>query len=369
MSTHPRPTRVLMTTDTVGGVWTFTMELAESLHARGFEVWMSALGGEPNTWQRHDAARIRGLRLFSSRYKLEWMDDPWRDVAESGRWLLDLASACQPDIVHLNSFGHGDLPWPAPVVLTAHSCVVSWWKAVKGCEPSPEWDRYRRQVLWSLKSAQEITTPSNAMASALTGDHGIERSRVKVIPNGRTATRFCTSPKGPMILTAGRLWDEAKNVRQLAQIASELTWPVYFAGESGSPDGRAAELFSSRYLGVLSPDALAHWYARASIYVLPARYEPFGLSALEAAFSGCALVLGAIPSLREIWQDAAVYVKPDDARALKQTIEDLIAHKTWREEMASRARRRARTFSSDRQCDGYVNVYRSAMSRRFSCAS
>ncbi len=32
---------------------------------------------------------------------------------------------------------------------------------------------------------------------------------------------------------------------------------------------------------------------------LPARYEPFGLSVLEAALSGCALVLGDIPSLRE----------------------------------------------------------------------
>ena len=41
--------------------------------------------------------------------------------------------------------------------------------------------------------------------------------------------------------------------------------------------------------------------ARASIYALPARYEPFGLSILEAALSGAALVLGDIPSLREVW--------------------------------------------------------------------
>jgi glycogen synthase len=61
----------------------------------------------------------------------------------------------------------------------------------------------------------------------------------------------------------------------------------------------------------------ADWYARASIYALPARYEPFGLSALEAALSGCALILGDIPSLREVWLEAAPYVSPDDESAPK----------------------------------------------------
>ena len=50
---------------------------------------------------------------------------------------------------------------------------------------------------------------------------------------------------------------------------------------------------------------------RAAIYALPARYEPFGLSILEAALSGCALVIGDIPSLREIWADAALFVPSD----------------------------------------------------------
>src|SRR3954465_475354 len=123
--------RILMTGDTVGGVWTFTLELAEALSARGIEVVLATMGGDPSDGQRAEAARVPGLCLLGSPYKLEWMDDPWRDVAESGRWLLGLEEAYRPDIVHLNSFGHGALPWSAPVVLTAHSCVASWWEAVK----------------------------------------------------------------------------------------------------------------------------------------------------------------------------------------------------------------------------------------------
>ncbi len=70
---------------------------------------------------------------------------------------------------------------------------------------------------------------------------------------------------------------------------------------------------------------MAGWLGRASIFALPARYEPFGLLPLEAALSGCALVLGDIPSLREVWGDAAWFVPPDDRDALTAAIGSLIA--------------------------------------------
>ena len=59
----------------------------------------------------------------------------------------------------------------------------------------------------------------------------------------------------------------------------------------------------------------------AAIYALPARYEPFRLEVLEAAAPGCALVLGDIASLRELWDGAALFVAPDDDRALRARAE------------------------------------------------
>src|SRR5579884_2630204 len=103
--------RVLMTGDTVGGVWTFTLELAEALGRRGVEVALAAMGGVPTESQRAEAARITNLRLFESSFKLEWMDDPWDDVRDAGTWLLDLERSLAPDVVHLNSYGHGTLRW------------------------------------------------------------------------------------------------------------------------------------------------------------------------------------------------------------------------------------------------------------------
>ena len=132
-----------------------------------------------------------------------------------------------------------------------------------------------------------------------------------------------------------------------------MPWPVYVAGDT-APD---AGLGSITALGRLSTARLSRWYADASIYALPARYEPFGLSALEAALSGCALVLGDIPSLREVWGAAALYVQPDDPGGLANAVSRLAGDTGFRQEMASRALARARQYSLDRAVDSYLALY------------
>lgn len=359
--------RILMTGDTVGGVWTYTMELAEALGAQGLEVVLAALGGPPSASQRAEASRIRNLDLLASDFKLEWMDDPWRDVAVSGNWLLDLEEQYAPDVVHLNSYGHGALPWQTPVVVAGHSCVLSWWKAVKGCAAPDSWNRYRETVTATLHAADAVLAPSQAMADALEEHYGV--STCRVIPNGRCPSRFRRAVKEPFVFTAGRIWDEAKNVAAVAAVAPKIGWPVYIAGETRHPNGASQKWSDCQLLGRLSGEALADWYSRAAIYALPARYEPFGLSALEAAHSGCALVLGDIPSLREVWEDSAVYASPDDREALEGSLRELIADPEYRESMARAARKRALRYTPRAMAEQHLHAYASAVDRRRVCAS
>ncbi len=346
--------RVLMTGDTVGGVWTFTLQLAGAFAAHGVEVGLAAMGGLPSDPQRADACRIPNLRLFESTFKLEWMPDPWADVEAAGSWLLGLEQSFAPDIIHLNSYGHGALPWAASTVLTAHSCVMSWWAAVKRCPITPEWNRYRDVVARSLQTVGLVTAPTRAMLTALQHHYGALPA-ARVVLNGCVSSRFQCGPKEDFILSAGRLWDEAKNIRMLARIAPSLAWPVYVAGEAGETD-----LTGCRALGRLSSTALADWYRRASIYVLPAHYEPFGLSILEAALSGCALVLGDIPSLREIWDDAAIFVHPDDRPRLRSAIHSLIVNRRLRSSIVQRSRQRALELTADRMALEYLEIYEEA---------
>jgi glycogen(starch) synthase len=361
--TYPLPRKVLMTADTVGGVWQYALELARGLAERGVEVTIAAMGGPLSELHRDKADRIPRLKVFEGAYKLEWMEDPWRDVERAGEWLLGLEDRICPDLIHLNNFAHGALPWSAPKVMVGHSCVLSWWEAVHG-EPAPEeWDRYRREVTDGLAAADLVIAPTASMLASLGTFFG-PFSRSRVIANGRDARLFQPRPKEPMVFTAGRLWDEAKNLAALESVAPRLPWPVFVAGDSHHPDGGEVRHHHTRLLGRLSQRALAAWLGRAAVYCLPARYEPFGLSVLEAALAGCALVLGDIPSLRETWRNRAVFVPPGDPEALEDALVRLIDDPDRRASLAAGARTRALQLTPERMVESYLEAYGEVLAER-----
>jgi glycogen(starch) synthase len=349
--------RVLMTADTLGGVWTHALELARALGACGVAVDLATMGAVPSSAQRDAVARVRNVRLHESDRRLEWMDEPWQDVGEAGEWLLRLEATLRPDVVHLNQFAFGALPFAAPTLLVAHSCVLSWWRAVHGEDAPPAWDRYRRAVRDGLAGAALVGAPTQAMLASLHDHHG-HRGGGVVLPNGRCARDFAPARKDPVIVAAGRLWDAAKNLTALEAIAPRLPWPVCVAGSSRAPDGRVRAARNVEPLGELSPEALARQLARASIFAAPARYEPFGQTALEAALAGCALVLGDIASLREVWGADALYAAPDDHEALHACLAGLIGDAALRRALAARARARALHFSPERMAEAYLHAYR-----------
>jgi glycosyltransferase involved in cell wall biosynthesis len=344
-----------MTADAVGGVWRYAMDLGGSLAARGAAVAVAVMGPPPSDAQSGEADR-RGIHIVARPYRLEWMDDPWEDVERAGAWLLDLERAMTPDVVHLNGYAHAALPWRAPVIVVAHSCVCSWWRAVRGEGAPPTWDRYRAAVTRGLARAHFVVAPTAAMLEALEREYGPSRD-VRVIPNGLPGSAVGAGRKQAAVLAAGRLWDEGKNIAALCAIAPELPWPVWVAGDDRGIDQARVPLDGVRHLGCLTADDLSCRYAEAAIYALPARYEPFGLSVLEAARAGCALVLGDIPSLRENWEGAAEFVRPDDQRALAGAIRRLIEDGGRRAALASLAERRSRDFSIETTADAYCAVY------------
>jgi glycosyltransferase involved in cell wall biosynthesis len=353
---HPLPRKVLMTADTTGGVWTYALELARGLSEQGIEVAIATMGAPLDVPQREMAGRIPRLKIFESNFKLEWMADPWRDVERAGDWLLGLEERFAPDLIHLNGYAHGSLPWNAPRVVVGHSCVLSWWEAARK-EPAPEsCDQYRKAVRAGLAAADIVVAPSAAMMSALCRHYG-PFPCARVVHNGRDVRQFRATAKENILFSVGRLSDEAKNLETLESVAPRLPWPVFVAGENHHSDGGEARPHHTRLLGRLSQRALAAWLGRAAIYALPARYEPFGLSVLEAALSGCALVLGDIPSLRELWRNRAVFVPPDDPEALEHALVRLIEDPDRRNALAAGARSRAIERTTERMVEGYLSVY------------
>ncbi|MPZ71863.1 MAG: glycosyltransferase [Nitriliruptorales bacterium] len=338
--------KVLMSADCIGGVWTYALELSTQLCARGHDVLLAVTGGELTRGQRRDV-ELLGIEWDARPFRLEWMRDAWSEVAAAGEWLLDLAEVHDSDVVHLNDYSHAALPWGRPVMVVAHSDVVTWWRAVHGADPPPEWERYRRQVARGLAAADLVVVPTEALREDLHNAYGIT-STTTVVHNGRTGYDTHEA-KRDVIVAAGRVWDEAKNVALAVRAADGLRWPLLVAGSGDVPGGGV--------LGPLEGAQLRRLLAQAQIFVEPARYEPFGLAALEAALARCALVLGDIASLREVWGDAATYIDPSDQNGLRAALQSLIDDRAALTERQAAAAERAARFSPQIMATAYEQLY------------
>jgi glycosyltransferase involved in cell wall biosynthesis len=339
-----------MTTDTVGGVLGYSLDLCRAVAREGGEVLLVRLGPKGTGALEDAVSRLDGVTLMSADYKLEWMDAAGDDVRRSGELLLRLEREFRPHLVHLNGYALGSLAFAAPVLVVAHSCVLSWWQAVHGGPAPASYDTYRAQVQAGLLGADLVVAPSRFMRSAL-GHHYAGEFHSRVIPNGARAPRRAPCPARSGACSAGRLWDQAKNLALLLRAASDSGWDFFIAGETEPPAAtgsarheREAVPKNVHLLGPVPRGELAEVMANSALYVHPARYEPFGLSVLEAALAGCALVLADIPSLRELWQGAAAFFPADDAGALRTTLRRLREQPRERLALAERANLRAQRY-------------------------
>jgi glycogen(starch) synthase len=318
--------RVLMTTDTVGGVWTFTQELAQGLLEQGCAVALFSLGRLSSVEQRSWTAEMErrwgaSFRFATTDIPLEWMQENSRSYLEAEPLLLRLAEEFRADVLHFNQFCFGALPVSIPKVVTAHSDVLSWAEA---CRDKPLGDsawleQYCVLVARGLEAADAVIAPTSAMLTALSRSFRLPEDR-QVIANGRDVPYVPAKQRKLQAVTAGRLWDEAKGVSLFCDVRSPM--PLLLAGELQCEQvPYAGPLALAQLLGALPETELLALFRESAIYVCTSRYEPFGLAPLEAALCGCAVVARDISSLREVWGNSAIYFR--DADELSHTLQAL----------------------------------------------
>lgn len=349
--------RLLMTADPGSGAWHFALDLASSLGEQGVEVVLATLGARPQAAQRREARAVPNVMLAESDFQLEWMTGAWEDLRPSGDWLLSLASRYSVDVVHCNHLAHGALPWSVPVLVVAHACVASWWEAVHGEAAPAEWSRYIDHVGVSLRSANAVIAPSAAMLHAVQRHYGPVVDGA-VIHSARCPMPHASGRKEPFVLASGTVSDQARNFAALGRVAPRVPWPIRIAGSLGSRFGAPLDIPDVDLLGRVPARSMGSLLRRAAIYALPAYYDPSGLGVLDAARAGCALVLGDIPSLRELWDGAARFVEPGDDDALAATLRELIDDTAQRTRLARVARHRSAMFSHERCVREYLLAYR-----------
>ena len=366
--------RVLVTADTVGGVWTYTKELVTGLARRGVEVTLVSFGEIPRPAQSDWIMALPGVDFYPTGFRLEWMQEAAADLTQSADYLLRIISETKPDILHLSQYAYGSLPVEIPKIVVAHSDVISWWMAVHGCEPPrSRWiDFYRTTVTRGLSGADIIVAPSRWMLNGLVRHYGGPLPG-RVVYNGRNPGAFNPhTTKEDLILGVGRVWDAAKQLQMLAR--AKCPWPVVIAGSSQNPERTPAAndqrtLARASFRGEQSEAELRHLYARAAIFVGTSQYEPFGLAPLEGALSRCALILNDIPSFREIWGESACYFQENDMADMERAIAELVANRPLRLTYANLAYRRAQSlYTAHRMAEDYLELYGSLVPERVAAA-
>jgi len=350
-----RGSRILMTTDAVGGVWTFSVTLARALAKRGVQVSLVTLGPPPSEAQLAELRGVSNLELEITDCALEWMDPEGEDVERTRGALGKIAERTKPDLVHLNGYREALYPWLCPTLVVAHSCVRSWWLACRGEEPTEaRWRTYVNSVEAGLAAADMWIAPTNTFRDCIQSLYTPPRQG-RVIRNG-IDTINQLEPKENFVLAAGRLWDEAKNITTLIETADRVDWPIKLAGStslSAAGFGRNVET-----LGDIPHGELLDLMSRASIFVAPAVYEPFGLSVLEAATAGCALILSDIPTFRELWSGAAIFVEPRNATKLADALQSLGRDAAQLAELQRAASGRSTRYSAAAMLDGYCKAHK-----------
>ena len=350
--------RILLTTDVVGGVWDFCAVLARELRASA-QVTLLAFG-VPTPAHRRTAAAI-GVDLRSVPLKLEWMQDAAADMLETRQVVKDIARQLGADVIHANQFAAAcaDVV-EVPVVLTLHSDVLSWRRWTYGTtDVPPEWQSYARLVREALVRADAVVAVSDFLAREIAQLYAANRS-VEVIHNGWPARPPAHAPRERITIMAGRIWDAAKNIPLVAEAARGWSHgDVYLAGEATHPDGGRANVPAPlQPLGFLDRRELDRWLRRSAVYVSTAKYDPFGLLPLQAALSGCALLLSDIPSYRELWDGAACFFRPNDAADLRRQWQMLLEDSQRLGGLQSAAYRRASTrYTADAMARAYRGVY------------
>lgn len=350
--------RVLMTADAVGGIWTYALDLARGLGSRGATVTLAVLGPAVDGARRR-RAEADGIAVVDTGATPEWLAEEAEEVEVAAATVARLARDARADLVHLNHPVLAGLArFPCPAVGVAHSCVATWWAAVRGTPLPPDFAWRAALVGEGYRAVDALVAPSRAFADAT------RRAYARPVPplvvhNGRAAPRRAASTATPAraVFSAGRLWDEGKGAEVLDAAAAELPCPVELAGPLRGPNGAAIAIRHAHPLGSLDEAAMADRLAARPVYASPALYEPFGLAVVEAAQAGCALLLSDVPTFRELWEGAALFVPPRDPAALAAAARALLDDPPRRAALGRSAADRAAHYGLDAMVERTVAVH------------
>ncbi len=359
------PLHIVMTADAVGGVWQYAVELSAALGGSGHRVTIALMGPGPSADQRADVAALPHVSLIETGLPLDWLCDGPEPVVAAAEVIAAMTRTLDADLLHCNMPTLiGAASFSVPVVAVVHGCVSSWWQAAKDEPLAPTYRWHYRMTGEGLAAAQAVVAPSASHAATVRSLYRL-KAMPHVVHNGRLPMPRAARPAEPLreALTVGRLWDDVKGARVLDRAAELLPVPFRAAGAVVGPHGESVRLDHLVTTGQLTGARIRSMLASRPVFVSAATFEPFGLAVLEAASTGCPLVLSDIGTFRELWDGAARFVPARDASGYAKAIEAILLDDAERFRLSRASMLRAARYTPAAMAAGMTPIYGTVLNR------
>ena len=324
----------------VGGTERVVWELATRLPRARWDVrvWLSPAPGVDEFAGALEARDIPVTRMREVASRWDWpgMWATWRQLGRA-----------RPDLLHVHHV------WPAAdryLAGLAAAAGVPHLVVTEHIEGTPNSAAQSRLKRRELEQAGVVTAVCAAVADSLVRDYGVDRARVRVVPNGaelpddaaeQPAARRLREQLGagvlrPLWVCAGRL-EQQKGQDVLLEALAEVRRRglEFVAVLAGAGSRREALLERSRALGLEASvrfpgqvEDLGPLLTAADAVVLPSRWEGLPLVLLDALARGRPVAASAVGGVPEVVTDGeqARLVPPEDPLALAAVLEDFHRH-------------------------------------------
>ncbi len=354
----------------IGGIEVFAVHLMTALSKRGYEfaVVTSLTSRDVDAEQQFS----ENVRIYRFPFRAALTRRDLQAIKQLHDRVAQLKQALRPDLIHLNStlpsvFFHIQTSkhCPLPSLVTLHIPRMDA-RGAEGLTPR------------IIRSADRIVAVSQAVFEEACRLQPEVRDRVRLVHNSLPMTAVAPAvPPSNTLLCLGRLtrqkgFDVALEAfSQVLAMCPGARLRIVGDGEERVPlENQAARLGISEaveFTGWVQPEKVAEVITGSAIVLMPSRYEPFGLVALQAAQMARPVIASRVGGLQEVIADnqTGLLIDKENAGALAEATVYLLE----RPELCSRLGQAARSrvvelFDFERFADAYDQLYQEVASLR-----
>jgi glycosyltransferase involved in cell wall biosynthesis len=191
------------------------------------------------------------------------------------------------------------------------------------------WKGHKESIRQIIQRAARVL-PNSKLEYDQLSEFGIPLPAYTLVPNGIDPALFVANnrqPKDPgLVLCVARI-EGLKNQLNLIKALNNTRYRLVIIGNAAPNqlsyyyECRQQAAANISFIDQQPQEALAAWYQKAGIHILPSWFETCGLSTLEAAAMDCRVVITDKGYTREYFGDEAVYCDPASPQSIFSAVE------------------------------------------------